>query len=320
VQVHYRPERASAPVRSGFPSRETPVWERIAAVAKEAMASADVGNVLVFLPGTYEIRKTCELLENASFTRGWDVLPLYSSLNPRAQELAIAPSERPKIIVSTNVAETSLTIAGVRTVIDSGLARISSFDARRGLDTLHIHKISRASAEQRAGRAGRTSPGQCYRLWSETGHAHRVAFDAPEIHRVDLAETMLLLKAAGVDDLTNFRWLDAPLEPSLQRALSFLSLVFSTLALVMGCISLGSSKLFDKPRNTQFLLCRLGLLAESCHRPCNCPNRLFLLLQERNQSSCRWSERPIFMTMEHSANRQRSTHAMRLATLQRIWS
>jgi|LakMenEpi05May12_1017382.scaffolds.fasta_scaffold00284_2 ATP-dependent helicase HrpB len=228
VQVHYRPERTGIPVRSGFSQRETPVWERIAAVAKEAMASADVGNVLVFLPGTYEIRKTCELLENASFTRGWDVFPLYSSLNPRAQELAIAPSERPKIIVSTNVAETSLTIAGVRTVIDSGLARISSFDARRGLDTLHIHKISRASAEQRAGRAGRTSPGQCYRLWSENGHAHRVAFDAPEIHRVDLAETMLLLKAAGVDDLSNFRWLDAPLEPSLQRALLLLEQLDAT--------------------------------------------------------------------------------------------
>lgn len=222
VGIQYRPERPAVVQRSGAPPRETPLWERIAAVVKEAIGSAEPGHILVFCPGTYEIRKTCELLENASFARGWNVFPLYSSLPPRAQELAIEPSNTPKIIVATNVAETSLTIDGVRTVIDSGLARISSFDPRRGIDTLHIHKISRSSAEQRAGRAGRTAPGQCFRLWSENGHAHRAAFDAPEIHRVDLAETLLLLKAAGVEDLTQFRWLDAPLPASLERALTLL--------------------------------------------------------------------------------------------------
>ena len=222
VTIHYRPERPATVQRSGGPPRETPLWERIATVVKEAIAAPEPGHLLVFCPGTYEIRKTCELLENASFTRGWNVYPLYSALNPRAQELAIEPSATPKIIVATNVAETSLTIDGVRTVIDSGLARISSFDARRGIDTLHIHKISRASAEQRAGRAGRTAPGQCFRMWSDSGHSHRAAFDAPEVHRVDLAETMLLLKAAGISDLRHFRWLDAPLEASLQRALVLL--------------------------------------------------------------------------------------------------
>lgn len=221
VDIHYRPDRP-APQRSGMPVRETPVWDRIAAVVKEVVAQPDAGHLLVFLPGTYEIRKTVEVLEQAAYTRGWDVYPLYSGLSPRAQEMAIEPSAKPKIIVSTNVAETSLTIDGVRTVIDSGLARISSFDPRRGIDTLHIHKISRASAEQRAGRAGRTAPGRCYRLWSESGHAHRAAFDAPEIHRVDLAETMLLLKAAGVKDLQHFRWLDAPHESSLERSLVLL--------------------------------------------------------------------------------------------------
>lgn len=221
VEIHYRPDRP-VPQRSGMPLRETPVWERVAAVVKEVAVQADAGHMLVFLPGTYEIRKTVEFLENAAFTRGWDIYPLYSGLHPRAQEQAIEVSSKPKIIVSTNVAETSLTIDGVRTVIDSGLARISSFDPRRGIDTLHIHKISRASAEQRAGRAGRTAPGKCYRLWSESGQAHRAAFDAPEIHRVDLAETMLLLKAAGVEDLAAFRWLDAPLENTLQRAVQLL--------------------------------------------------------------------------------------------------
>ena len=222
VSIHYRPERPAAASRTGGPPRETPLWERIAAVVKEAIAAPETGHILVFCPGTYEIRKTCDLLENAAFARGWNVYPLYSALPPRAQEMAIEPSDMPKIIVATNVAETSLTIDGVRTVIDSGLARISSFDARRGIDTLHIHKISRASAEQRAGRAGRTAPGQCYRLWSESGHAHRVAFDLPEIHRVDLAETVLLLKAAGFANLVDFRWLDAPLSASLERALTLL--------------------------------------------------------------------------------------------------
>lgn len=222
VGIQYRPERPAAVQRSGAPPRETPLWERISTVVKEAISSPEPGHILVFCPGTYEIRKTCELLENASFARGWNVFPLYSSLPPRAQELAIEPSKTPKIIVATNVAETSLTIDGVRTVIDSGLARIASFDTRRGIDTLHIHKISRASAEQRAGRAGRTAPGQCFRLWSETGHAHRAAFDVPEVHRVDLAETLLLLKAAGVEDFTHFRWLDAPLPASLQRAVVLL--------------------------------------------------------------------------------------------------
>lgn len=222
VSVVYRPDRPAAASRTGAPPRESPLWERLALVIKEAIAAPDPGHILVFCPGTYEIRKTCELLEQASYTRGWNVFPLFSGLPPQAQERAIAPSSEPKIIVSTNVAETSLTIDGVRTVIDSGLARVASYDPRRGIDTLHIQKISRAAAEQRAGRAGRTAPGRCYRLWSETGHAQRPAFDAPEVHRVDLAEVLLLLKATGVPDLRRFRWLDAPQEAKMQRALELL--------------------------------------------------------------------------------------------------
>ncbi len=222
VKTHYRPAQAPVIQRSGLPPREVPIWERIADVVKEAIGSPDCGHILIFLPGTYEIRKTCELLENAAFTRAWQIFPLYSGLTPHAQEQAIAPSSQQKIIVSTNVAETSLTIDGVRTVIDSGLARIASFDPRRGIDTLHIHKISRASAEQRAGRAGRTAPGVCFRLWSESSHAHRPAFDAPEVHRIDLAETLLLLKAVGIDQLETFRWLDAPHTASAERAMALL--------------------------------------------------------------------------------------------------
>lgn len=218
VEIEWRPERPPQNDRRGGPPREVPVWERMVAVCREAMQEPDAGNVLMFLPGTHEIRKTIELLETGSLCRDWDVFPLYSSLPPAAQEAAVAPGRRPKVIVATNVAETSLTIDGVRTVIDSGLARMASFDPRRGIDTLHIRKISRASAEQRAGRAGRTAPGRCYRLWGQSEHARREAFELPEVRRLDLAECVLLLKAAGVGEIRNFRWLDAPLEDSLQRA------------------------------------------------------------------------------------------------------
>ena len=178
----------------------------------------DAGNVLMFLPGTHEIRRTVELLENSGLAKGWDVFPLYSALPPAAQEAAISPGPRPKIIVATNVAETSLTIEGVRTVIDSGLARTASFEPRRGINTLLIKKISRAAAEQRTGRAGRTASGRAFRLWSEADHARRAEFEAPEVHRVDLAEAVLLLKAAGVRKLREFRWFNAPVEESLARA------------------------------------------------------------------------------------------------------
>ncbi len=218
VQVLYRADKPTPNDRRGGPPRETPIWEKMAGVCREAMAMPDAGNILMFLQGTHEIRRTVELLESSGLAKGWDVFPLYSALPPAAQEAAISPGPRPKIIVATNVAETSLTIDGVRTVIDSGLARTASFEPRRGINTLLITKISRAAAEQRAGRAGRTAPGRTFRLWSEADHARRAEFEAPEVRRVDLAEAVLLLKAAGVAEVRNFRWFDAPTEESLTRA------------------------------------------------------------------------------------------------------
>ncbi len=218
VQIIHRPDRPPVNDRRGGPPRETPVWEKMVNVCREAMAMPDAGNILMFLPGTHEIRKTMEMLEGGSLAKGWDVLPLYSALPPAAQEAAISPGTRPKIIVATNVAETSLTIEGVRTVIDSGLARTASFEPRRGINTLLIKKISRAASEQRAGRAGRTAPGRAFRLWSEADHGRRAEFEAPEVHRVDLAEAVLLLKAAGVMEIREFRWFNAPTEESLTRA------------------------------------------------------------------------------------------------------
>ncbi|MFT4175915.1 MAG: ATP-dependent helicase HrpB [Luteolibacter sp.] len=218
VEIFYRSHRPVTGDRRAGPQQETPVWEKMVAACREAIALPDAGNILMFLPGTHEIRRTIGLLENAAFTRGHDIFPLYSSLPPAAQEAAIAPGPRPKIIVATNVAETSLTIDGVRTVIDSGLARTASYEARRSINTLLITKISRAAAEQRSGRAGRTAPGRSFRLWSEADHGRRPEFEAPEVHRVDLAEAVLLLKAAGVSEIRDFRWFDAPKEESLLRA------------------------------------------------------------------------------------------------------
>lgn len=218
VDVLYRPARPPQNDRRGGPPTETPLWERMADVCREALTLPDPGDVLMFLPGTHEIRRTIDLLENSSFAKNHDIFPLYSTLPPAAQEQAIAPGPRPKIIVATNVAETSLTIEGVRTVIDSGLARVAAFEARRGINTLLIRKIARAAAEQRAGRAGRTAPGRCFRLWSETDHSRRPPFETPEVHRVDLSEAVLLLKTGGVENIRAFRWLDAPTEDALLRA------------------------------------------------------------------------------------------------------
>jgi ATP-dependent helicase HrpB len=145
-------------------------------------------------------------------------LPLYGELPPAEQDAALARYDKRKAIVATNVAETSLTIEGVRVVIDSGLARIARFDARRGINTLLVGKISRASADQRAGRAGRTAPGHCLRLWTEREHLDRPAQESPEVKRLDLAEVVLTLKASGIEDIGEFRWLEPPEPRALARA------------------------------------------------------------------------------------------------------
>ncbi|MGE9268529.1 MAG: helicase-related protein, partial [Verrucomicrobiales bacterium] len=163
VEIEHLGARLAATRHSG-PPRETPVWERVAAALRDEIAGLDPeARILIFLPGLHEIRKTIALLERASWLADWDIKPLYSALPPAQQREAIAPGGRRKIIVSTNVAETSVTIEGVRVVIDSGLARQAVFDPRRGFDSLRIEKISQAAAEQRAGRAGRTGPGKCVR-------------------------------------------------------------------------------------------------------------------------------------------------------------
>lgn len=196
--------------------REDPVWE----LATDAVAGHfddTPGNILVFMPGSYEIQRTIRELQARLGSR-CAILPLHGELPAAEQDKAVNRGGGRKIIVSTNVAETSLTIDGITLVVDSGLARISRHDANRGINTLFIEKISAASAAQRAGRAGRTAPGVCVRLWTERDHQRRPLRELPEIKRLDLAETILSLKAAGVGDLKTFRWIESPDMSALDRA------------------------------------------------------------------------------------------------------
>ena len=195
-----------------------PVWEQAAEAFSHYVGSGGEGDVLVFMPGGYEISQTIEAIRHTSEAKGFILLPLHGELSPKDQDAAVARYGQRKVVVSTNVAETSLTIDGIRLVIDSGLARIPRYDPYRGINTLLIEKISQSSADQRTGRAGRTAPGVCMRLWSREEHGHRLVQELPEIKRLDLAEVVLTLKAAGVEDLRKFRWLEPPDEQSLVHA------------------------------------------------------------------------------------------------------
>ncbi len=146
------------------------------------------------------------------------MLPLYGDLSPSEQDRVLAPSAQRKIILATNVAETSLTIDGVRVVIDSGWARVQRVEPAVGLNVLQLEPISQASAEQRAGRAGRTAPGVCYRMWDEVTHRSRPRHTDPEILRIDLAGAVLQLLCWGEQDLTQFPWLTAPRADALATA------------------------------------------------------------------------------------------------------
>lgn len=218
VDITYLP-----PLRPSAPPRP-PVWDLAAqALEDDARRHGGLdGDVLVFMPGAHEIHRTIDALRRTAAARGAAILPLHGELPPADQDAAVAPSSGPKIVVATNVAETSLTIPGIRLVIDSGYARTARFDPWRGINTLMVEPISRASADQRAGRAGRTAPGRCIRLWSEREHDGRAPADLPEILRIDPSEILLTLKAQGIDDLSAFPWLDPPAEKAADRALQLL--------------------------------------------------------------------------------------------------
>jgi len=199
-----------------------PPWD-VAVRECERVAAETTGDMLVFMPGAYEISRTIQAIDGSRALRGFVALPLHGELPPDQQDRAVARQTTRKIIVSTNVAETSLTIDGVTAVIDAGLARMARFDPHRGINTLLVEKIAASSADQRAGRAGRTAPGICVRLWTEREHGQRALQELPEVKRLDLSEVVLTLKASGIDDIGGFPWLEKPDPKALERAETLLA-------------------------------------------------------------------------------------------------
>ena len=197
---------------------DRPVHEQAASAVRRLLREGLDGHALVFLPGAGEIRRTAELLEPLAASHDLLVLPLHGDLPLAEQNRAVRPSDRRKILLSTNVAETSMTIDGVAAVIDAGLARVAGHSPWSGLPTLQVAKVSKASAIQRAGRAGRTREGRALRLYTRHDYEGRPDHDAPEIQRLDLAETLLALHGAGVEDPASFAWFEPPAPAALDAA------------------------------------------------------------------------------------------------------
>ncbi len=189
------------------------------------IAEQPSGDVLAFLPGAAEIRRAMRESQTVARRANLLVLPLHGDLSPAEQDRAIMPAEQRKVILATNVAESSVTVEGVNAVIDSGLARIATYSQWTGLPTLHVGRVSKASATQRAGRAGRTAPGRVLRLYGIEDYQRRPEHDAPEIARSDLSQLCLALRAMGIEDL---QWLDAPPEAAWQSAEALLDRLGAT--------------------------------------------------------------------------------------------
>ena len=210
VEIQYRPARNRQPLKQHV------------AETVELSLQKRAGDILVFLPGVGEIRQVQDLLETGTAsTQDYEVHVLHGSLPLEQQQRVLRPSDRRRVILSTNVAETSLTIDGITTVIDSGLARVLRYDPSVGLDRLQLESISQSSATQRAGRAGRLTAGTCVRLWDEKSQKVRPAFHEPEIRRVDLAGAALQLYSWG-EPPGEFPWFEAPHEDSLRSATNLL--------------------------------------------------------------------------------------------------
>jgi ATP-dependent helicase HrpB len=199
-----------------------PLAAQVAAAVADAVAREAEGHVLVFLPGAREIRLAAEACARLAVRRGLRVLPLFGSLSTTEQDLAVRPSPERKVILATNVAETSVTIDGVSAVVDAGLAFEAACSPWSGMPILKLAKIPGASAVQRAGRAGRTRPGTCLRLYTASDLGARPAFAVPEIARLDLSEAVLEIVMHGAADPRAFPWFEAPPTSSLDAAIALL--------------------------------------------------------------------------------------------------
>lgn len=255
------------PVEIGYRA-PAPGEELAGAVARAALeALREPGDVLAFLPGAREIRDVQARVEGRAAAE-LDILPLYGELSAERQDLALRlpPPGRRKLVLATNIAQTSVTVEGVRTVVDSGLVRIARYDLGAGANRLVTERVSRASAEQRAGRAGREAPGRCLRLWSAEQHARLDEHDAPQIRIADLAGFALELALWGVASPDELRFLDAPPASSWTAARELLQALGALGA--DGRINAHGRRLAalpTAPRRAQMLVeaQRLGLVAEA---------------------------------------------------------
>jgi len=273
--------------------QKSPLEEMVARVLAEALKETP-GHVLVFLPGVGEILRTKDALAGIAERNGAAILPLFGDLPPEQQDRVLADLGQRKIILATNVAETSLTIEGVTAVIDSGQARQMHVAAATGLPRLDLVPISQASADQRAGRAGRTAQGICWRLWDEASQRGRPSAETPEVLRSDLAESLLQLAAMG--EQTDFPWLDPPPAEAVENARGLLHLL-GALDTGFRVTPLGEelARLPAHPR-----LARL-LLAGARHG----------VLRETSLAAALLSERDPFRSAQHSRRGPRDYHAVR---------
>jgi ATP-dependent helicase HrpB len=212
VETRYLGRKADAPL------------ERQMADAIAMALRADPGSVLAFLPGAAEIRRTQNFLGERVHDASIEIVPLFGALDAGVQDRAIAPAPKGqrKVVLATSIAETSLTIEGVRIVVDSGVARVPRYEPDIGLTRLETVRASRAAVDQRRGRAGRTEPGVCYRLWDEPQTASLAAYTQPEILSADLSSLVLDVAQWGVSDPTTLAFLDSPPAPALKEARSLL--------------------------------------------------------------------------------------------------
>ncbi|MBN1610967.1 MAG: ATP-dependent helicase HrpB [Polyangiaceae bacterium] len=204
---------------------DRPLERQVAGAIRRLVQRNSHGDILAFLPGASEIRRTAAALEPWAQEQQLLVVALHGALPVAEQATAIRPSSQRKVVLSTNVAESSVTVPGIVAVVDSGLARVSRHRPYSGLPTLLVEPISRASAEQRAGRAGRTGPGHVLRLYTSADLARRPEYDQPELLRADLSEMLLVLHGAGVRNTRELDWLDRPPEGAVAAAEQLLSVL-----------------------------------------------------------------------------------------------
>jgi ATP-dependent helicase HrpB len=215
-----------------LPYSAKPLEAQVTDALELLIGEEPAGGVLVFLPGAAEIRRAMRQSQAVASRAGLLVLPLHGDLPLAEQDRAIAPAQQRKVILATNVAESSVTVEGITAVIDSGLARIATHSQWTGLPTLQVGRVSKASAKQRGGRAGRTGPGRVLRLYSVEDYQRRPEHDAPEITRSELSELCLFLRAMQIDPAAGIDWLDAPPAAAVQSAETLLDRLGTTGAMV----------------------------------------------------------------------------------------